>query len=814
MLFPARPLARILALITPVGIAAAASAATLDVPGAFPTINDAVAASTDGDVIRIAPGAYNETMILSNRDLTFRSTTGDPDDVFIKAINNNVFRILGSSEVTLDGLTISATGGSAVLVTGDAFIEDCIFVDCEIETFGAAIQVPLSSGFVDVRRTDFIDNSAGSFGAAVYISGGGSGVARDCYFQGNETPLGIAYVFNGFLTLERCRLQENITETGLIGTNGTGNMLVQDSVLFKNQCGVPVLSNGTTKITNVTIEENLSTVAGLGRGAGNLVVTNCIARDPSGLPPFDGLASLTAEYSNIQDGPGGPGMIDADPIYIDGTLMLDAGSPGIDAASGSAASSFDINGYARAIDEPNIPNSGTGAIPFVDMGAMERISRIRYVDAQAGPGTGASWASPYNDLQDALDEALADPASVDEIWLANGVYRPDRGTSNRSLAFRMQNNLDIIGGYAGGETRRDQTNFPVNQTILTGELNGSSLTDNAYNVVEAVNVGNALLRGVIIERGHANGPETYDRRGAGLLVRGGGPAFDQVWIRQCDASGDGHAARIEDSTATFTRFRVNRNGVLGNLSARGAISVSDGNTSFSQVLAHGNASAVGACFDFVDGATSNVHLATIAGNTSSIWVAGIGAFGSNVTMTNSVVAENIALNPFPDQPAWQENWFNTSLQWTTVSGLEPGLFGTNGFDPKFVDPDGADNVPGTADDNYRLSAGSCLIDSGNNTFVPSGTSVDLVGVTRRLNDAGSPDSGVGPGAIVDRGAYEFDGTSCRADLDGDGSIGFSDLLNLLAAWGICNDCPADIDCDGEVAFGDLLALLAAFGPCP
>lgn len=52
------------------------------------------------------------------------------------------------------------------------------------------------------------------------------------------------------------------------------------------------------------------------------------------------------------------------------------------------------------------------------------------------------------------------------------------------------------------------------------------------------------------------------------------------------------------------------------------------------------------------------------------------------------------------------------------------------------------------------------------------------------------------------------------DLDGDGSVGTSDLLILLAAWGPCGDCgncPADLDSDCVVGTADLLALLSNWG---
>jgi len=55
---------------------------------------------------------------------------------------------------------------------------------------------------------------------------------------------------------------------------------------------------------------------------------------------------------------------------------------------------------------------------------------------------------------------------------------------------------------------------------------------------------------------------------------------------------------------------------------------------------------------------------------------------------------------------------------------------------------------------------------------------------------------------------------CPADLDGSEAVDLGDLLELLAAWGVCGDCPADLDADGTVGVSDLLELLEAWGPCP
>jgi Zn-dependent M28 family amino/carboxypeptidase len=62
------------------------------------------------------------------------------------------------------------------------------------------------------------------------------------------------------------------------------------------------------------------------------------------------------------------------------------------------------------------------------------------------------------------------------------------------------------------------------------------------------------------------------------------------------------------------------------------------------------------------------------------------------------------------------------------------------------------------------------------------------------------------------------GCACPADLDGNGSVGVTDFLQLLAAWGSCPDppdpCPADLDGNGSVGVTDFLALLADWGACP
>ncbi|MHC4102725.1 MAG: FG-GAP repeat protein [Planctomycetota bacterium] len=70
---------------------------------------------------------------------------------------------------------------------------------------------------------------------------------------------------------------------------------------------------------------------------------------------------------------------------------------------------------------------------------------------------------------------------------------------------------------------------------------------------------------------------------------------------------------------------------------------------------------------------------------------------------------------------------------------------------------------------------------------------------------------------ADYGAYVFEPvacSSCWGDLDGDGSVGVTDFLDLLAVWGTDPGGPPDFDGDGTVGIWDFLELLALWGPCP
>ena len=128
---------------------------------------------------------------------------------------------------------------------------------------------------------------------------------------------------------------------------------------------------------------------------------------------------------------------------------------------------------------------------------------------EGGAGTGTSWLNATGDLQ----YALAKATSGTEIWVATGTYYPtDCKTctpADRAVAFVIPNNVKLLGGFAGTETRENQRNWRKNPVTLSGNIGGQGDFDNSYSVIYTKNVGNeTVVDGFIIADGNANADAT------------------------------------------------------------------------------------------------------------------------------------------------------------------------------------------------------------------------------------------------------------------------------------------------------------------
>lgn len=201
--------------------------------------------------------------------------------------------------------------------------------------------------------------------------------------------------------------------------------------------------------------------------------------------------------------------------------------------------------------------------------------RIIYVDIEAtGIADGQSWADAYTDLQAALSQAsgLA-PAQNVQIWVADGVYYPIDNALARGepshVAFELINNVELYGGFAGGESALDERDWKANPTVLSGDIDGNDIVNefgvsehfddlvgrNAVHVVRAFEVDtSARMDGLFITGGMADssgfiGGTFLMRNGAGLHFIDSQVTLDRLQIqgnRALDGvSGNGGGAYFE-----------------------------------------------------------------------------------------------------------------------------------------------------------------------------------------------------------------------------------------------------------------------------
>src|SRR5262245_40424036 len=80
---------------------------------------------------------------------------------------------------------------------------------------------------------------------------------------------------------------------------------------------------------------------------------------------------------------------------------------------------------------------------------------VRFVRGGApNNGDGLSWATAYNKLFTALDDAA--DGGVGEIWVAAGTYSPRRSGTNRDQTFTLVGGVMLLGGFAGNESSANQ----------------------------------------------------------------------------------------------------------------------------------------------------------------------------------------------------------------------------------------------------------------------------------------------------------------------------------------------------------------------
>ena len=429
---------------------------------------------------------------------------------------------------------------------------------------------------------------------------------------------------------------------------------------------------------------------------------------------------------------------------------------------------------------------------FLIVGIGMRGQDTIYVDVNAsGLNDGSSWVNAYDSLHTALNNSI----SGDQIWIAQGIYKPTN-TGDRNISFDLQAGkvLSIFGGFSGGEIALNQRNVRINPVILSGDIGiPANNSDNSFHVLRvASNANIKLIDGVQIRDGNADGSGA-DGIGAGLYETAGG-ANSRIEFRNCRfennstslgggaiysgggsskyfivntvfynnnsvASSDGGAiwhnhpdSLVISHSKFFSNSSTNNGGAVFTNTTNPLIVL---NSLFSGNNANNDGGAI-----FHTGITVEMNHNTFSQNTATIGRGGA-IFYDNTNAGNNIsnsifwgntdgVHSNTQGNSDIFSNTGALNLTTTIVEGSTpASGTGVALVGN----PSFVDSAGIDGVVGTPDDDLRLMMGSAAHNNGGSGAQDIGD-IDRDGNRLELIEL---DINLGPrvkGGLLDIGAIE------------------------------------------------------------
>jgi hypothetical protein len=289
---------------------------TLLVPAAYATIQAAIDAAANGDIVLIADGLYtgdgNRDIDFGGKAITVRSEKG-PDGCIIDCAGSQgsfrrgfYFHCEEGPDSILDGLTIKngyAYSGGGVYCDGSASptLTNCIIKANTAEHEGGGLYNYSGSG--TLRDCTFISNSAGQDGGGMQNDEGGPHLVG-CVFMAN-----VAGDEGGGL----CNEDSNPSPRGAMLTNCVfaGNSS-NDGGGISSDRSSPVLVNCTFTRNHADYGGAIDSKAGA-----SSIVVNCVlwANEPDGIRDKDAVTIVT--YSDVQGGRDGEGNVDIDPLFAD-----------------------------------------------------------------------------------------------------------------------------------------------------------------------------------------------------------------------------------------------------------------------------------------------------------------------------------------------------------------------------------------------------------------------------------------------------------------------------------------------------------------
>ncbi|UCC78699.1 MAG: right-handed parallel beta-helix repeat-containing protein [Candidatus Zixiibacteriota bacterium] len=339
---------KIICLIMILWMAAFSSATIIHIPADYPTIQQGINASADGDTVLVQPGTYVENLVLDSvnvtlgslflitEDTSYITTTiidGDSSDAVVTFLHNI------DSTACITGFTIqngfsNSTGAGIVCRYGASPTISSNLIKDNISS-GCSGVLSLQSNPVIANNT--IINNRGDEGIGICSINPDGQIIVNNIISNNEDwnqggHGGGIYVYSGVnLTLSNNIISQNeIYECGAIYIQSSDGIINNNLVTYNISSigGAIAVQSSMLEIYNNTFSNNYSEyeVGGFAvRETSSVVFYNNICWGDSSLFPYgakeiwvDDLSYIQSSYNNIQDTlwPG-VGNLSVDPLFCD-----------------------------------------------------------------------------------------------------------------------------------------------------------------------------------------------------------------------------------------------------------------------------------------------------------------------------------------------------------------------------------------------------------------------------------------------------------------------------------------------------------------
>lgn len=526
---------------------------------AFPSLQGALTKSRSGDEIWVARGTYypdaadrdvsfelkdnvavyggfaGTESALAQRDIAKNRTVLSGNIGKGDKTKNTVTILKGANGAVLDGFTVRdaystgkarmhlvpadikkndmAVGGGMRNFKVSPIVRNCVFRNNESPKGGAVYNVQDAAAsqaqFINVA---FLDNSAQIRGGAVSNDLGAMPLFINCRFTGNSCGDKGGGIYNDFAAspiLLNCLVQSNrAVSAGGIGNDGGSSPLLVNVTIAGNQASGG-FGGGLYQGTGANNDPILlnSTVDNIYNWHEDVVaVLNSTAPAEHSIPLADFIPISTLKGS--LDAAALKNVPDTAPGYqetLDGaTLQNQTLVKTLIEIYRKCGGAIDYRGeYQRP------------AAKFA--AAAERAVVYVAAEANAGARDGSSWENAMTDLQEAIDLASANRASV---WIRSGTYAPSSVEAGRIAAFTLYDGVKLYGGFTGTEKSPDDRRADGTPTILSARTKDGSCR---YPHV-LYGADNVVLDGLTVRDGKADG-FTYNGKGGGLLAYRAGKTY-------------------------------------------------------------------------------------------------------------------------------------------------------------------------------------------------------------------------------------------------------------------------------------------------